>query len=95
MAKWDSPSKNSVPKVARYTANLNIVLQRSKKMSVKEKEDLMADEPDKIHVLIVDADDAEKVLVDEVVAAKAFTPDNYGQFSVGYGLRAVDISFPK
>ena len=93
MPKWSSV--NSVPKTARYTANLNIILQRSKKMSVPEKEALMADEPDNVRVLIVDAKDPNRVLVDEVVGVKAFTADNYGKFSVGYGLRAVDISFSK
>jgi hypothetical protein len=71
---------------AHFSVGLNIVLTGSKTMTPQEQEAAM--EVEAVRVLIVDASDSGKVLVDEVAPAKEFSTG-----SVGYGLNIRDASF--
>ena len=83
--QWEVAERQGVS----YSINCNIIATGSKKLgSNAAKETLMADQPQKIRVLIVDAEDEDRVLVDEEVGPKGFSTG-----SVGYSVQARGVSF--
>ncbi len=76
------------PAKAQFSVGLNIILTGSKKMTPAEQEALIS--VNKVHVLIVDADDPENILVDEEAPAREFSTG-----SVGYGLNLRSAEFKK
>lgn len=83
MAKF---AKNAAPTEERYSIGLNVILAGSKKMTEPEIEALLS--TGEVRVVISDAADEERVLVDEVVAAKQFSTG-----SVGFGLNKPGLQF--
>ena len=73
---------------ARFSVGVNVILTGSKKLSSEQQEELLT--VDKVRVLIVDANDAENVLVDAEVPAREFSTG-----SVGYGLNLREAQFKK
>jgi hypothetical protein len=73
---------------AQFSVGVNVILVGSKKMTAAEQEKALSVE--KVHILIVDADDPENVLVDEEVPAREFSTG-----SVGYGLNVRNAEFRK
>ncbi len=73
---------------ASFSVGLNIILTGSKKLSPQQQERLLT--VGKVRVLIVDASDAENVLVDAEAPAREFSTG-----SVGYGLGIRKTQFKK
>ena len=73
---------------ASFSVGLNIILTGSKKLSPQQQERLLA--VGKVRALIVDASDAENVLVDTEAPAREFSTG-----SVGYGLSIRETQFKK
>jgi len=76
----------SKPKEERYSIGLNIVLSGSKKLTDGEKEALLSTEA--INLLITDATDENRVLLQGTLHAKEFSTGN-----VGFGLNERDVRF--
>ena len=81
---------NGVPKVkGTFSAQVNVVLTGSKKLETREeKTAAFAEQPEKVRILIVDAKDGTRVLVDKVVE-----PSEFSTGSIGYTLRETGASF--
>ena len=73
---------------ASFSVGLNVILTGSKKLSPQQQEKLLT--VGKVRVLIVDASDAENVLVDTEAPAREFSTG-----SVGYGLSIRETQFKK
>ncbi|MBN2394431.1 MAG: hypothetical protein JXR84_27100 [Anaerolineae bacterium] len=78
----------SGPAKPQFSVGVNVILVGSKKMTAAQQEKALAVE--KVHILIVDADDPENILVDEEAPAREFSTG-----SVGYGLNVRNATFAK
>jgi len=63
---------------ANYSIGLNVVVAGSKKMGADVQDQVMENEPDAVRVLIVDANDSSKVLVDVIRPAEVFATGSIG-----------------
>lgn len=81
---------DGVPKVkGTFSAQVNLVLTGSKKLETREeKTEAFAAQPEKVRILIVDAADETRVLVDKIVE-----PSEFSTGSIGYTLRETGASF--
>ena len=84
MAKFQRSTAG--PAVESYSVGLNIILGGSKQMEPEQIEVLLS--TGSVKVTIVDAENTDRVLVDEVVEAKQFKTG-----SVGFGLHTRDLKF--
>jgi len=84
MAKFEKGA--SKPKEERYSIGINIVLSGSKKLTDAEKEALLSTEV--VSVLLADARDEKRVLLQGTLHAKEFSTGN-----VGFGLNVRNTRF--
>jgi hypothetical protein len=86
ISKMAKIQRNAVSNDEAYSVGLNIILWGSKKRTVAENEQIIS--TGAVRVLIVDAADEARVLLDETAEAKQFSTG-----SVGFGLNTRNISF--
>lgn len=84
MAKFQRSTAG--PAAESYSVGLNIILGGSKQMEPEQIEALLS--TGSVKVTIVDAENTDRILVDEVVEAKQFKTG-----SVGFGLHTRDLKF--
>jgi hypothetical protein len=72
----------------RYSVNCNVVATGSKQWERSEAEENMEGQPEMVKITIADADDPDRVLVEESVPLQAFKTG-----SVGYKFQRRDVTF--